>query len=77
MGDPDLAVELVDNHAALAAVPIPPLGRGRLDKNIGRINEGVSRVKGAVRLARSRDTPKDEDLDILAESGDSGILKLE
>jgi len=30
-----------------------------------------------VRLARSRDTPKDEDLDILAESGDSGILKLE
>lgn len=74
MGDPDLAIELVNNYAAFAAVPIPPFRTRCLDVNIGWTNDGCSLVKRPVRFTRPGDPPEDVNDDIRTESGDGGVL---
>jgi hypothetical protein len=74
MSDANLAIKLIDDYAALAAVAIPPLGTRCLDVNSCLTSNGCCLVKGPMGLPRARNTPKDVDRDIRTVRGDGVVL---
>lgn len=74
VADVQLAPEFVHDYAALAAVAIPPLCLRDLDIDVLGVHTVIGLSERSVRLPRARDAPVTIGLDILAESGDRGVL---